>query len=635
MPDILKTSLSGLVAFQRALAVTGNNIANANTDGYSRQRVELGSRPPEAFGNGFVGAGVDVVSVRRYLDQFAVDSLRESTGQLGQASIYADFAARVDNVLGDPNAGMANALQGFFNGWQTVANDPASITNRQLLIGDAQTLSNQFQQTSARLASISTDLNAQIGGAVKDVNSFAASIATLNEQIATASAAVGGQPANDLLDKRDQLLLQLGKAVDIKTTTDPDGSVNVFVGSGQPLVIRGRAAQLAAVPSVFDASRLDVAYVGNGSQQTITSSLTGGTLGGLVRVQAELIDPARAALGRIAVGVAQTVNAQQAQGIDLRGQFGTALFTVPGPSVYGATTNSAGLSLAATVTNVGALTSDDYQLRYSGGAWTAQVVATGQVVPLTGAGTVASPFQIGGVSLVVAGTPASGDSFLVRPTQSAAAQFAVATTDPRALAAATPVRAAQGVGNTGTGTISAPTVLDVTNAALMTPATIAFVTSGAPPALGYTINGGPVQAYTAGANIAANGWQLQIGGQPRAGDTFSVQPNTSGVGDNRNALAMAGFASRGVLNGGSTGLSEGLTALVADVGSNARQANLVRDAQASITNDANAAVQTVSGVNLDEEAADLLRWQQAYGAAAKVVNVADEMFRTLLSALGG
>lgn len=626
MPDVLATSTSALVAFQRALAVTGSNISNANTEGYSRQRIELATRPPEGFAFGFIGNGVDITSIRRMMDQFATTTLRESTTQLGQLTAFADFAARVDNVTGDTNAGLSASLQSFFNAWQTVANDPASVTNRQVLLGQASALADRFQQISSRLESISRDVVTQVDSNVHEINSLALSIAKLNEQITVAQAANNNQPPNDLMDARDQLLLQLGRVTNVQTNVEPDGAISVFIGNGQALVLRSKAFSLAVVPNQFDASRVDITYQGAAGNQTITQTMSGGALGGLLRVQGQLIDPAANALGRVAAGVTSLVNAQQAQGFDLRGQFGGPMFSAPGAGVLASGANTGTGALAATVSDLSAVGTNDWQLRWNGTTWFATDTVTGATVTPTGSGTVASPLVVGGVSLVVSGTPAAGDTFLVRPVRDAAGSFRALITDPRAVAAASPIRTSAASTNVGTGIVSSGEVLDVTNAALLTTVNIQFLTAGT-----YSVNGGPAQVYTAGSNVDVNGWRLQITGAPSAGDTFTVQRNSGGFGDNRNALAMAALANRGLFEGGGVSISQAYSALVAEVGNDTRQAQLARDAQSSITNDAQQAVNAASGVNLDEEAADLLKWQQAYGAAAKVVAVADDIFNTLLS----
>jgi flagellar hook-associated protein 1 FlgK len=628
VPDILRTSLSGLVAFQKALSVTANNISNANTDGYSRQRVELATRPPSAFGDGFVGNGVQVATVRRLVDQFATAQMRSSSNQLGQASMYADAARRIDDVMGDSRNGIAANLQAFFNAWQTVANDPASVANRSLLLQQAQSLASSFQQTSLRLDAIADDASSRIKASVNEINGLAESLARLNERIGVAQASSGGQPANDLLDQRDKLIVQLSRQVSVQTNVESDGQVSVFIGNGQALVLQNTAVPLATVPNALDPTRLDLASVRNGTPQIITSGLSGGEIGGLLQARERLLDPARNALGLVATALTLGVNAQQASGMDLRGQLGAPMFSVPAPAVLTSGDNTGTAALAASVADLGQLTNEDYVLRYTGTAWVAQAGSTGAPVAVAGTGTAADPLRIGGVALVVTGAPAAEDRFLVQPTRAAAGALRMAIDDPRVLAAAAPIRSVSSTGNVGTGTISPGQVLDPTDPNLTATVTIQFLTPTT-----YSVNGSGSFAYTPGANLDLNGWRVQISGAPAVGDTFRVERNAGGQADNRNALLMAGLQTRGLLDGGQTGISESFRAAVGELGEASRQAALAREAQEAIAGDARAEVLAVSGVNLDEEASEMLRWQQAYGAAAKVVGVADDMFRTLLASL--
>lgn len=628
MADILNTGLSGLLAFQRGLSVTANNVANASTEGYSRQRMELVSRTPEGFGFGFIGSGVEVATIRRIVDQFGINQLRTANSSLGQLDAFNSFAGQVDNVLGDPNTGIASGLQSFFSAWQDVANDPSSVPARQLLIAQAQSLADRFNSTDARLNDIDRDLNGRIRNTVTEINGLAKTIAQYNDDIVKSSAAAG-QPPNDLLDQRDQALSKLAALTNITVLDEPDGSVNVFIGSGQGLVLRSQSLDLNVQLNQFDPSQLDVTYQGaGGSTQVITQSLaSGGELGGLLQVRSQLLDPARNALGQVATALASTVNAQHREGVDLLGNLGRDLFTLSPPQALADSNNTGTASASVSIANIGGLTADEYFLRYNGSAYSLVRSSDGQNIPLTGAGTSASPFVAGGLSIVVSGTPAAGDRFYLRPTRLGAATIDVAIEDPSEIAAAAPIRTAAGATNTGNGSISAGEVLNSANAALRTTATIQFLT-----ATTYSINGGPATAYTSGANIDANGWRVQIKGTPAAGDTFTVQNNTGGVGDNRNAQLIAQLQNLGVLNGGSASIGDSFGALVGKVGSTAQQASLNRDAQAAIASQAREQVLATSGVNLDEEAADMLRWQQAYQAAARTISVANDMFQTLLGA---
>jgi flagellar hook-associated protein 1 FlgK len=639
MADIMNTAVSGLIAFQRALAVTGNNIANANTVGYSRQTVNLADRQPDATAGVFSGNGVDVQSVARAYDQFAVAQLRSGNGLLSQQTAFLNIANQADSLLSGSSNGVSAAITSFYNAWQTLASDPSSASNRQQVLSQAQGLASSISQTASQLDTLQGNINSQLNTTVSSINSIAGSIAKLNDQIATATAESGGQQPNDLLDQRDQLVTQLSSLVSVKTNTEQDGSVDVFVGNGQALVIRNQSTMLATSADSYDSSHLAITYGTGASKQVITNALGGGQLGGLLQATTQLIDPTLNGLGQLANAIASQVNAQQQVGLDQNGQLGQALFNVVPPQVFPDAANTGAATLTASGVNIGALTTNDYLLRYQGGAWSATVAGTGQPATVSGAGTVASPLVIGGISLVASGgASANGDTFLVKPTAQAARTIATTFTDPRLIAAAAPVQSSAALSNLGNATIgpaAVQTSVPVSstplplNPALLTPASLVFQN----PPTTFRINGGAPQAYTSGQPIVANGWTTTITGTPAAGDTFTVRPNTSGSGDNSNALAMAQLQNQGVLVGGTIGISAGYSSLVGVVGTVTQQANVAQTAQQAVVNQAQQQVSSVSGVNLDEEAANMLRWQQAYAAAAKVISTADSMFQTLLTAV--
>lgn len=627
MPDLLRTSLSGLLASQRAITTTGNNIANANTEGYSRQSVQFATRPPAAFGNGFIGNGVDVVTVTRNYDQFALDQLRGNQVELGRLDAFAGLAGQVDNILGDPNTGIATSLGSFFGAWQDVANDPASLSGRQLLVAQVGTLADRFRQTSLRLDALEGNSNDQISTTVAQINSLAQSVARLNKDIEIAQASVS-QPPNDLLDTRDKLISQLSELVGVSTVPQDNGAVNVFIGTGQPLVIGGTAQALGVRPSEFDLGRIDVVLETSSGPQAITGAINGGQLGGFLQFRSQILDEARDVLGQIASGVAYAVNQQNAAGLDLNGFLGGDIFSIAPPSALASTGNTSAATIGVQVSDIGALQPEEYLLRYDGTAWSA-VTPAGRSVTLTGTGTALDPLVAEGLSFTVSGTPAAGDRFLVRATRDAAGSLRAALTDPRGIAAAGPIRTSAAAANLGTGVISAGTVVDASNPALLSTVNIAFTSPTT-----YSVNGSGSFTYTAGSPITINGWEVSLTGAPVTGDTFRIERNAGGTGDNRNALLVAGIQSRGVLNGGSTSVNDAFGGLVGQIGTITRQANITRDAQSAITSDSRETLLAKTGVNLDEEAADLLRWQQAYQASARVVSVANDLFQTLLNTTG-
>ncbi len=625
MADIMRTSLSGLLAFQRALATTSNNVANANTEGYSRQRVEIVSRAPEAFGNGFVGNGVDVRTVARSYDRFAVNQYRSSNSLLGRLDGYAGIAGQVDDILGDSSNGLASGISSFFAAWQDVANNPSSITARQQLLAQAQNLGDQFRLTSQRLDQIEVDVNLRLEARVADINRLAASIARLNEDVEIALASFNGQPPNDLLDQRDQLLNELSQIVDVQMVEDHGGALNVFIGQGQSIVLRGSSTPLATVRNDFDPSRLDLVLQGAGGPQVVTQALSGGEVGGLLDVRRDVLDFARSQLGLVATALASTVNVQQQAGMDLEGRLGASLFSIGAPAALAATGNAGAAAVTAAVTGLAQLTGQEYELRFDGAAW--QLLREPGRVPvvMTGAGTPANPFEAEGLSFVVTGAAAAGDRFLVRSTREAATTLRAVMTDPREIAAAAPIRTSASVANTGNASVSAGEVVDAGDPALLSTVDIQFTGSGT-----YSVNGSGSFAYTSGSDITINGWRIRITGTPVAGDVFRVQSNAGGVGDNRNALLMAGIRDLRSLQGGTTTVTGQFGSLVGSIGTMTRQSSVARDAQQNVTSASRERMLAASAVNLDEEAADLLRWQQAYQAAAKAIAVADTIFQSLL-----
>jgi flagellar hook-associated protein 1 FlgK len=627
MPDLLRTGVSGLLAFQRALDTTSHNIANVSTDGYSRQRTLIGARPAQGYGNGWIGQGANVQTTQRVYDQFVAMQTRSTSSSLQHLDIYASNAERLNNMFGDSSTGLSASLQNFVNAFQSVANSPASTPARQVLLSEANTLQQRLKAFDSRLEDIGNEINTRIKGEVGEVNTLAEGIARLNNEITAATARTGGQPPNDLLDQRDRLLDQLSEKVSVNVVSQDGGTLNVFVGNGQPLVLGGDVNKLTTVQDPYDSSRLTIALQTPGSSVDISRNISGGVLGGLMDFRTEQLDPAHNALGRIAVALTDVVNSQHHEGIDLSGALGGDLFEVGNAQGLASSLNSGSGTLSVTRTDVGALTGRDYILEMTGGGWELRDSLTGASVPMTGTGTPADPFVVDGLEIEVGGTADTGDSFLIRPTSGAIADMNVLISDPSKIAAAAPIRSAADIGNSGSGAISAGEVLDSADAQLRSPVTIDFTS-----ATTYSINGAGSFTYTDGGNIDVNGWRVQITGNPAAGDTFTVTDNTSGTGDNRNALLLADALKSPVLNNGTTSLGSAVGEFVGGIGVATRQAQVNRDAQNVVYEDSLAAKEAVSGVNLDEEAANLLKYQQAYQAAAQLIRVADTMFQTLLAA---
>lgn len=621
MADMFSSGVSGLLAFQNALTTTSHNISNVATEGYSRQRVELGTRPAELQGDFYLGTGVDSQTVRRSYDQLLTEQFRNTGSAAAQLDTYASLASRLTNLLDTQGNSISPMVSQFFNDLESLAENPSGIPERQVVLTDAQALTDRFNTLDTQLNNLQAEVNQQITQDAAEINRLSSTIADLNNQVVTAQSRNNGAPPNDLLDARDETLRQLAAKVSVRTVTQDDGAINVFVGSGQALVVGQNATALMTVADPYDPTRLGIAY-GGAAGPMVSNQLTGGSLGGAVAFRRETLDPARNSLGRLALGVTDTVNAQHRLGMDLNGQLGGDVFSVAAPQTLPHRDNTGSASLTAAITAPAALTLSDYQARYDGSQW--------EVTRLSdGTRTIGSlPLTIDGFAIDLTGAPAAGDRFLIRPTASAGGSMAVLIEDPRELAAASPIRTGATLANTGSGRINSGMVIDSTDPALNTPVTLEFLTPTT-----FSVNGSGSYPYAAGADIAFNGWQIQIEGSPQIGDQFIVTPNSGGVGDNRNALSLAGLQSKSLLEGGTATYGESYERLIGEVANRSRQATLGRDTQNLLNQQARAARDSVSGVNLDEEAAQMLRFQQAYQAAAQVIATSDTLFQTLLDAI--
>lgn len=639
--SILNIGASGLAAAQAGLLVTGHNIANAATPGYSRQGLEQSTNTPQFLGGSYFGQGTNVSAVKRIYSQFLAAEVASAQTRAAELDTHSSELAQINNVLADPNAGLSPALQELFDAVQDLAADPASIPARQSVLAAGSGLANRFHSLDERLDQLRTGVNSQIVSVVDSINAAARQIAALNERIVRAQAVSGGRPANDLLDQRDALLAELNGQLRVTTSAEGDGSLNVFVGNGQPLVVGVQASQLQAIQDPLDPGRLDVAFAlpTGGSVPLQESALSGGTLGGLLRFRTESLDSAQNALGRIALGLAQTFNAQHRLGQDLNGALGGDFFVMPAARVYSGTSNSGTAVLATVIDDATQLAAADYRV-------TALGAGSFSVTRLSDGVTVSSgalPASVDGLTISLAsGSANAGDSFLVQPTRSGAHDIAVAFSDVRAIAAAGPLRTQAALANTGSGAISAGSIASTSGLAaaaphIAPPLTLAFDAAAGQFNLSGALTGTLAYDPTADAAgksftlAALGGFTFTISGIPAQGDVFTVSSNDNGSGDNRNLLALGALQSARTLAAGNASYQSAYSQLVSEAGNKGRELDATAAAQHSLEKTAQDAFDSVSGVNLDEEAANLMRYQQAYQAAGKLIEVSGRLFEELLA----
>jgi flagellar hook-associated protein 1 FlgK len=811
--SILNVGQSGLQAAQVGLTTTGHNIANASTPGYSRQVVIQAAAGAQDFGFGFVGRGTEVSTVRRVYSEFLNTQVMNAQTSKTSLDSYSAQIAQIDNMLADSTSGVPASLQDFFSGVQDLASNPNSDPSRQSMLSSAQTLAGRFQTMGSQLDEIRQGVNDQISTSVTTINGYATQIAQLNDAIEKAQGTSGdSKPANDLLDQRDQLVSELSKEVRVSVVKQGN-SYNVFIGNGQPLIVGNQTFQMAATLSSTDPNRVEVGFNSNGVVTALPeSAFTGGSLGGLMDFRAQSLDPAQNALGRVAIGLAMTFNAQHELGQDQNGNLGQAFFKVGAPVVNANSANAGDGKLGATISDASQLTTSDYMVQVVSAS-----PASYKITQLSdGASSTFSslPQSWKGIDFsLTSGTPASGDSFLVKPTTAGAVGFDVAVTDTSKIAAAAPITTSFTAGSkivtsftpatppstatiggaaasasfttatltpavtltydagtttlsgfptgvpvtvtsggvttsyaagtpvpytsgstisfggasfvitgplvagdkftignapAGTGKITAPVVnsttaipslsltyaagnltgfpsqmpVTVTSGGVTTTYaagapvpyvagdTVAFggvQVSGIPAAAGsYTVspsatvtydsttntltnfpsyldvsvnhNGtnttyaaGTAVPYSEGDTISVGGVSFSISGILTNGDQFAIAANTNGKGDNRNALLLGALQTANTLANGTASYQSAYGQLVSQVGNKAHELSVTSAAEGKLLDSAVAAQQSESGVNLDEEATNLLRYQQAYQAAGKVIQTASQLFDFLLT----
>lgn len=542
----MNTMSIGVAALRNAtvaLATTSHNIANANTAGFRRQSVVFANNPPLFTGSGFIGQGAQITTVQRSYNQFLEQQLIQVDAQSAYWQKKTAALEQINAVLGDRSAGLSVALQGFFASWSDLANDPASTEARQGVLGAAHTLADTLSAQGGYLASLQESVDAEIGSLVTSINDYARQVAELNVRIGALQGA-SGHEANDLLDQRDEVLAQMNRLAGVSVVRNGDADYSVFLG-GRALVLNDTVNPLVAQASPYDPSRIEV-YAG--TTVLAKPGSVGGELGALLDYRRESLDAAQNALGRIALAVAQQVNTLHQSGKDLAGNAGGLFFNDPTalPQSFAASTNTGSAVVTATLANSAQLTTSDYELSYDGTLYTLQRLSDGQTWSDASLVTL-SATAAQGFSLSIAGAPASGDRFLIRPTVAASTGLEVAIGAAEKIAAAA-------------GTAAPGDILDNTNA-------LAIAALGSDRTV-----------------IAGN-------------NTFE---SAYGVWVNGVAHATAGARSQGA---------------VFD--------NLLQQAKA--------AQQAESGVNLDEEAANLMLYQHYYQAAAQMIKITDKLFETILS----
>ena len=472
--DLLNVSVSGLNLSQTALRTAGHNIANANTEGYTRQSVLSAANPALYTGAGFLGNGVEVSNITRQANEFVINQWRTDTALFNQQQTYLDAAEQLDNVLANPSLGLSDALQRFFNALQAGADDPTSIASRQLIVSEGQSLVDRFNTLHDRLTTIEGNVIQQMSITVSSANGLLNSIASLNASIARASGGTNGEP-NDLLDRRDQALLELSELVGVRVNHLSDGQVNVSLVGGQSLILGDRVNTLALIDSPEKLGQKDLAVSNNGQFSVVNQEIAGGKLAGYIEYRESMLSPAFNNIGRMAIALAGTMNTLHEQGMDLNGEFGkrmffdindenaTSLRVLHGPE----NKPPYNRELTLKITDITQLTGSNYRVEIEEGSQRFSIVRESDGVEVVSnllTGRTPQNVEFDGLKMTFeGGVFQQGDRFYLQPTRDAAREMSFDIQDPEALAFSKPLIAESVIGNLGNGAITLGELISVSN----------------------------------------------------------------------------------------------------------------------------------------------------------------------------
>lgn len=717
MSDLLKLGYSGTSVHQNALTVTGHNIANLDTPGYSRQQAVQQTTTPQGSGEGYYGTGAMTTTIRRISEAFLTQQVRNDTSLAKESETLLGYAKQLDNLLADSSSSPGAVLNDFFAAMESLNDEPDSQPLRSLVLAESQTLVNRFNLVNERYEATNDNLNTQMMTNVDDINRIAIAIAGLNEEIAASSGRGEGTPANDLLDMREEKLRELSEYVGVTTTDVADGTVSVFIGDGFPLVINDEPFKLKAAPGRTDQQALDIYYSDpREGDKMITELITGGELGGLLKFREEVLNPSINELGRLAITMSETFNDQHKLGMNLNNEIGGNFFRDVNErelaesrvTAYQDNNPNGSLGLEVHITDSSALTNKDYRLTaLEGGTDTntkftlrdsdgnpvrftytdaAGDTVNKSVVTLADLKDENITVEVDGFRLKLPSSGADsvykGDDFTISPTRTGAKDISREITSGDEIAIASPMRATTASYNTGSLEVASRGVNETFKSAstggfsgdepedpsvffdqrdgamrLYNGGVVSDLPDGVKvefdPAASYASGDadmaydiidpstGTVLAsgnYTLGQtqNVIPDSWgiEMSLGGMPATGDTVIIDFNTDGFGDNSNGSAMSDLQSEGVIDGGKVTYQDSYAHIAEFVGIQTAEAKVNAESGAIILDQSVALRDGVSGVNLDEEAANLIKFQQAYNASAQLISISQQLFSTLINAVG-
>lgn len=647
--SILNTAYSGLNAFQTAMSVIGNNITNATTKGYTRQTIQLIPSLTQKIGNASVGSGVSIAAVLRNSDDFADYQVRNTSSLKSQYDTFFQQASQIDKLLAQDGVSLSSSMQNFFTAFSQMNSNPSDSAGRTVVLKQSQLLTSQFNYLQTRLDQYQENSTLQVKQTVDQINTITANLSVLNRQI------VATPDAPELLDQRSTLLEQLAQFSDLNVVKQGNGTVNVAFGNGETLVAGTERRELQVGSGRSNTFGTKILLQG----QDVTNSFTSGSLKGILDFEANVLGKASQMIGQMAIGISQAFNAQQALGLDMNDNIGTNFFSdfnsdiVQKSRAISASFNSGSAVLRVNISDISQTKISDYELTVADATnhkYNLIRKSDGTTIPLTwDSSSSSSPATlsvdgtgettIDGMTISVddIASFADSDQFTIAPTRGAASKFSMAISDFRSIALASPVRTSADPDNKGQASMTLGAVYN--NSAVANNYTVTFDPNDPSQ---YTISGDPT-VYTLtdntiylppGSNESSASYSVKISGTPSGGDVFNMGYNNGAVGDNSNGLLLAQIQQKMLFSGGTENLIDRYSDLTSQVGADTNDAKLRAESADVIYSQAIDFQSSKSGVNLDEEAANLLKFQQAYQAAGKLMQVVNQLMNVVFDMVG-
>lgn len=671
--NLLTIGTSGVLASTGLLNTTGNNISNLNTKGYVRQRTE--------YESSILGLGVGRGTTERLVNDFSLLQMRRDTSAYNFNQQFLTEASRVDNLFANTANSIATGISDLYKQLQSANNDPANTSFRQLVMGSAQTLLGKFNTLSSIVLEQKLSINKQLDSLVSEANSQITVVAELNKQIAGYGRGNSTPAPNDLLDKRDEAIRRLSELFEITTIDANNGEKMIFLNSGQPIILQQGKFNLMSTVGDPDPERKSIQLQLDFNANvlgTVDSQSLGGKIGGLLEFRTQMLEPTQNKLGQLAIGLADAFNEQNRLGMDGNGQLGKDIFGLGTYPAYNLKSNT-GAGLVSAVIEPGKgkdMPPNEFQVTFTApNQFTLEAldergnVVAGSAVtqtitayPATFNSTNVPGNFLYGMEITLdnsAGAFGNGDKFLLKPLSTAAQDLSLLNSRPEDLALASPLRGEFNVNNLGSGKVGTISVTDTDPASSQFtapggvtggPFTLTFIggeqfeiRDNANTLLGTTavMAGGNYNNVFSSAGLGNYGFDMNITGVPKIGDTFTLSYNTGGFKDNSNGLALAKLQDQDLLRKTAVAaagadnlmtLNEGYGVMVGSIGEKTNQVKIATESSKSLLAQSEAWYESISGVNLDEEAANLIRFQQAYAAAAKIISTSQTIFDTLLQA---